>query len=130
MNRLLHVDRGVDGRIAAAPIAPIEIKSSWSRCAASSSRTAAAAWRCSGVVTSDIKRLKLDKTSMAGKWPRLASFRESQVWPSSRPRSASLIGSFGSSASTNTEYKAVIPPWGLRPAHSTSFGRAAKTDGG
>ena len=49
------------------------------------------------------------------------------MWPSRMPRTASAIGSFMSSPSTSTVYRAVIEPEGEVPERSSSFGSIAKT---
>ena len=57
---------------------------------------------------------------MEGKWPMVASFRVSTMWPSRIDRAVSAIGSLWSSPSTRTVYSPVIEPVTPVPAFSSS----------
>ena len=58
--------------------------------------------RCSGVVIAVTTREIDSSTSMLGKWPLVASRRDSTMWPSRMERAVSPIGSCMSSPSTST----------------------------
>ena len=64
LDRLAQLDRQIDRRLLPRRYAPIEIKSSWSRYAASICRSTTAARRCSSSATSGISRLRLSSTSI------------------------------------------------------------------
>ena len=57
---------------------------------------------CAAGTTAVATREIDSSTSMAGKWPVVASFRVSTMWPSRIDRAVSAIGSLWSSPSTRT----------------------------
>ena len=95
-----------------------------------SRRTSRASAIWAGGTTAVATREIDSSTSMAGKWPTVASLRVSTMCPSRIDRAVSAIGSLWSSPSTSTVYSPVIDPVEPVPAFSSSCGIIAKTLGG
>src|SRR5881227_3625129 len=81
-----------------------------SRSAPMSRRTSRASAICGAGTTAVATREIDSSTSMAGKWPAVASRRVSTMCPSRIERAVSAIGSLWSSPSTSTVYRPVIEP--------------------